>query len=69
MSAPSTTEARREFVLKRSGGACEYRTGECTGTATRLLIDAGWHAMGFDGAPAFAIHAACQRCYDAWARF
>jgi len=66
--AHSLPEARRAFVLQRSGGACEYRTGGCTGGADRLLVDAGWAAHGMDGAPAFAVRAVCGSCFSTWAR-
>lgn len=64
----STIEARKAYVMQRSNGLCEFRTGACTGTATRLLVDHAWLIYGLDGAPAHAIRAACESCLTAWAR-
>jgi hypothetical protein len=64
----STLEARTAYVMQRAGGLCEFRTGACTGTAVRVLVEAPLIPLGLGGAPAYGLRAVCESCFTFWAR-
>jgi hypothetical protein len=59
---------REKAAIKRAGGLCEFQTQGCSGTATTVIVDAGYWIWGRREAPAHALKAACAACSRRWAR-
>lgn len=60
------TRAVRQFAIERAAGRCELRLMGCTDVAADVVLGREWRNAGFDAAPAFGVHAACEPCAVRW---